>query len=92
MKIREITYDPRARAGYVYFSDKPVAKTVQHSHFINLDLDRKNGLVGIELLWIGTRRFTDQVSGALNHLAREYHMPAQLRLHPEKLAEILPPS
>jgi len=55
MKIREVTYDPRARAGYVYFSDKPVAKTVQHSGFINLDLDRKGGLVGIELLWTGSR-------------------------------------
>lgn len=44
MKIQEVTYDPRARAGYVYFSDKPVAKTVQNSDFINLDLDRKGGL------------------------------------------------
>ncbi len=92
MKIREITFDPQARAGYVYFSDKPVVKTVQHSSFINLDLDRKGGLVGIELLWIGTRRFTDQVRGALNHLAREYRLPELRRLHPEKLSEILPPS
>ena len=72
MKIRKVTYDPRARAGYIYFSDKPVAKTVQHSSFISLDLDRKGGLVGVELLWIGTCRFTGQVRGTLNQLAREY--------------------
>ncbi len=54
MKIPEVTYDPRAIVGYVYSSDKSVAKSVRHSYFINLDLDREGGLVGIELLWKGS--------------------------------------
>lgn len=92
MKIREITYDPRAKAGYLYFNDKPIAKTVQHSGFINLDLDRKGGLVGIELMWIEAGRFTDQVRGALNHLAQKCRMSELRWLRPEKLSQILPPT
>lgn len=52
MRILEITYDPEARAGYLYFSRKPVAKTVHRTGAVNLDLDKQGRLIGIELLGI----------------------------------------
>lgn len=92
MKILEITYDPQAKASYICFSEKPVAKTVEYADFINLDLDDKGHLLGIELLWVRPRKVTVQIHQKLAQLAREYRMPELRRLHPEKLAEILQPA
>lgn len=92
MKILEVTYDPQAKASYISFSDNPVTKTVEYADFINLDLDEKEHLIGIELLWVRPRQVTVQIHRKLNQLAREYHMPELRRLHPEKLAEILQPA
>ena len=91
MKILGITYDPQAKASYISFSDKAVAKTIEYVDFINLDLDERGFLLGIELLWVRPRQVTVQIYRKLSQLAREYHMPELRRLHPEKLAEILQP-
>jgi len=92
MKILEITYDPQAKASYISLSDEPVARTTEYADFINLDLDKKGDLVGIELLWMRPRKVTVQIHQKLEQLAHEYHMPELRRLHPEKLAEILQPA
>ena len=92
MKILEITYDPQAKASYIALSDEPVARTVEYADFINLDLNKKGDLIGIELLWMRPRKVTVQIHQKLEQLASEYHMPELRRLHPEKLAEILQPA
>ncbi|MBI3615428.1 MAG: DUF2283 domain-containing protein [Candidatus Omnitrophica bacterium] len=88
----EIAYDIQAKAAYIKLSDDRVAKTIEYADFINLDLDDKGQLVGIELLWVRPRQVAVQIHRKLNQLAREYHMPELRRLHPEKLAEILQPA
>ena len=92
MKILEITYDPQAKASYICFSERSVAKTVEYADFINLDLDDRGQLIGIELLWVRPRQVTVQIHRKLDQLAREYRMPELRRLHHEKLAEILQPA
>ena len=92
VKVLEVTYDPQAKASYIVLSDEPVAKTVEYADFINVDIDSKGGLVGIELLWIRPRKVTVQIHRQLDQLAQEYHLPILRRLHPEKLAEILQPA
>ena len=91
-RILEVTYDPQAKASYIALSDEPVAKTVEYADFINLDLNSKEQLVGIELLWVRPRKVTVQIHQKLNRLAEEYHLPILRRLHPEKLAEVLQPA
>ena len=88
-KILEITYDPQAKASYIALSDEQVAKTVEYADFINLDLNAKGHLIGIELLWVQPRKVTVQIHQKLNSLADKYHIPDLRRLHPEKLAEVL---
>ncbi len=92
IKILEITYDPQAKASYIALSEKSVSKTVEYADFVNLDLDSKGDLVGIELLWVRPRKVTVQVHRKLAQLAEEYRIPELRRLHPEKLAEILQPA
>ena len=91
-KILEVTYDPQAKASYIALSDEAVANTVEHNDFINVDLDSKGRLVGIELLWIRPRKVTVQIHRTLGQLADQYHIPILRRLHPEKLAEVLQPA
>lgn len=91
-QILEVTYDPQAKASYVSLSNEPVAKTVEYADFINLDLDTKGRLVGIELLWVRPRMVAVQIHHKLSELATTYHVPDLRRLHPEKLAEILQPA
>jgi uncharacterized protein YuzE len=92
MKILEVTYDPQAKASYIALSDERVVKTVEYADFVNLDLDSKGRLVGIELLWVRPRKVTIQIHRKLSQLAQEYHIPELRRLHPEKLAEVLQPA
>lgn len=91
-RVLEITYDLQAKAGYVYFSGRSVARTVECADSIYLDLDRRGQLIGIELLQISNRQPAWQLHFRLNRLTREYRMPELSRLHPEKLAEILQPA
>lgn len=91
-KVLEITYDPQAKASYIALSDEPVAKTVEYADFINLDLDGRGHLIGIELLWIRPRQVAVQIHRKLNRLAEEYRIPDLRHLHPEKLAEVLQPA
>ena len=91
-QILEVTYDPQAKASYIALRNEPVAKTVEYADFINLDLDAKGRLVGIELLWVRPRMVTVQIHHKLAQLATKYHVPYLRRLHPEKLAEILQPA
>ena len=91
-QILEVTYDPQAKASYIALRNEPVAKTVEYADFINLDLDAKGRLVGIELLWVRPRMVTVQIHDKLAQLATKYHVPDLRRLHPEKLTEILQPA
>lgn len=92
MRVLEVAYDSQAKASYIALNDEPVAKTLEYADFINLDLNKRGDLIGIELLWMRPRKVTVQIHQKLEQLAREYHMPELRRLHPEKLAEILRPA
>jgi len=45
-----IEYDREADAVYIYLQEKEVAKTIQLSQGVNVDLDAQGRLIGIEVL------------------------------------------
>jgi uncharacterized protein YuzE len=45
-----LTYDQEADAVYVYFSDRPVARTEELSDVVNVDYDSSGDEVGVEFL------------------------------------------
>jgi len=47
-----ITYDSEADAMYIYFSEKPVDKTVRASSRVMVDLDSEENVRGIEVLCV----------------------------------------
>ncbi len=47
-----ITYDSEADAMYIYFSEKPVEKTVRVSSRVMVDLDADENVRGIEMLFV----------------------------------------
>ena len=51
-KIQQISIDPQYGCLYLQFSGEKVAKTVEHSPSVNIDLDKNGGLVGIEFVGV----------------------------------------
>ena len=47
-----ITYDAEADAMYIYFSEKPVDRTVRASGRVMVDLDSEENVRGIEVLFV----------------------------------------
>ncbi len=52
--ITPFSIDPQGGCLYLQFSSEKVAETQEHTDFINIDLDKKGGLVGIE--FVGFKR------------------------------------
>lgn len=46
----KITYDKFANAAYIYISNKKFGRTIPVTDTIILDLDKKGGLIGVEIL------------------------------------------
>jgi uncharacterized protein YuzE len=44
------TYDATTKAGYLYLSDAPVAKTTELRPNVFIDRDKDGNLVGVEIL------------------------------------------
>ena len=46
----DVTYDPEARAYYVYLARRPVAQTLQVNDCVLVDVDADGSAVGLEVL------------------------------------------
>lgn len=68
-KVR-IVVDQDAGAAYMTLTDRPVARTVEATENIYVDLDEFNMVVGIELLTL------HGVKLPITSLAYEYHLPS----------------
>lgn len=85
-KIKQITIDPQYGCLYVQFSSEKVAKTVEHSPFVNIDLDKSGGLVGIE--FVGVKRAGGNFKQVFIELAKIYNRP-ELKEIPSELKQDL---
>ncbi len=47
-----ISYDEKADAMYIYWTEKPVDKTTEISNRVKVDLDKEDNLRGIEILFV----------------------------------------
>lgn len=47
-----ISYDEKADAMYIYWTEKPVDKTAEISNRVKVDLDNEDNLRGIEILFV----------------------------------------
>jgi len=75
----KISFDTLAKAVYIEIEKKKVAKTVEFAPEVFLDFDYKKRLIGIELLNPGTFY--------LKRIARKYHRPELMKVHPRVMAE-----
>ena len=80
--LQQISIDPQGGCLYLQFSNEKIAKTLQHTDFINIDLDRKGGLVGIE--FVGVKQAKQGLKHIFVELAKKYKMP-ELRGVPAEL-------
>ncbi len=72
-----ISYDNDAKVLYIALSaDSKAAKTVEFSSQTFLDLDRRGGLIGIEMLRPNR--------SDLQRIAKKYHHPELSRIHPAR--------
>ena len=84
--IKYISFDPTYGCLYLKFSDEPVARTHEHSDYINIDFDAKGEIRGIEFIFV-TRAFGNMKS-VFVELARTYNRP-NLKKVPSELKEDL---
>jgi uncharacterized protein YuzE len=49
------TYDPEADAAYFKVKKAKVARTIQLQNWLLADVDRKGGLIGVEMLFVSKR-------------------------------------
>ena len=80
--LQQISIDPLGGCLYLQFSDERVIKTLEHSDFINIDLDNKGKLVGIE--FIGVKKVKRNLRHIFVELAKIYKQP-ELRNIPAEL-------
>ncbi len=85
-KIQQITIDPQYGCLYVQFSGEKVAKTVEHSPSVNIDLDKSGGLIGIE--FVGVKRAGGDFKQVFIELAKIYNRP-ELKEIPTELKQDL---
>lgn len=72
-KIQQITIDPQYGCLYLQFSGEKIAKTVQHSPAVNIDLNKGGGLVGIE--FVGVKKSGGNFKQVFVELAKVYNRP-----------------
>ncbi len=81
-KIQQITIDPQYGCLYVQFSNEKIAKTVEHSPSVNIDLDKAGGIVGIE--FVGVKKAGGNLKQVFVELAKVYNRP-ELKKVPTEL-------
>ena len=84
--LQQINIDPQGGCLYLQFSNEKVSKTLEHTDSINIDLDKKGLLVGIE--FVGVKRIKPGMKNIFIELSEKYHMP-QLRNVPSELKKDL---
>jgi uncharacterized protein YuzE len=84
--LQQINIDPLGGCLYLQFSNEKVARTQEHTDFINLDLDKKGELVGIE--FVGVKKFKAGLKQCFIELAKKYKRP-ELRQVPIELKKDL---
>ena len=84
--LQQISHYPQGGCLYLQFSTEKVSKTLEHTDFINIDLDNKGKLVGIE--FIGVKKVKRIMKDVFIELAKKYHEPA-LRSIPQELKKDL---
>ena len=80
--VQQISIDPIGGCLYLQFSNEKVAKTSEHTDFINLDLDKHGKLVGIE--FVGVKKVKHGLKSIFVELAKIYKRP-ELRNIPAEL-------
>ena len=80
--LQQISIDPQFGCLYLQFSQEKITKTVQHTDFINIDLDKKGSLVGIE--FVGVKKIKRNMRRIFIELARVYNRP-ELKSIPKEL-------
>ena len=71
--VQQISIDPVGGCLYLQFSNEKVARTLEHTDFINLDLDKSGKLVGIE--FVGVKRVKRGLKNVFIELAKIYKRP-----------------
>lgn len=84
--LQQISIDPQFGCLYLQFSGEKVAKTIEHTDFINIDLDKKGGLVGIE--FVGVKKIKTGLRKIFVELAKIYNRP-ELKHIPSELKQDL---
>ena len=86
MTLQQITIDPQFGCLCLQFSNEKVAKTVEHSPSVNIDLDKNGGFVGIE--FIGVKKTGGNFKQVFVELAKVYNRP-ELKKIPTELKQDL---
>lgn len=79
--LQQISIDPQFGCLYLQFSSEPIVKTIEHTDFINIDLDKKGRLVGIE--FVGVKKIRHGLKHIFLELARVYNRPELKRIPSE---------
>ena len=79
--IKEIRLDVNSGCFYLLFSHNKIAKTVEHSHSVNVDFDDKGQLVGIE--FVGVKKAQGNFRQIFVELAKAYDKPELQRIPAE---------
>jgi len=87
-KIQQITIDPQYGCLYLQFSGEKVAKTVEHSPSVNIDLDKDGGLVGIEFVGVKQAGGNTNFKQVFIELSKIYNRP-ELKEIPTELKQDL---
>ncbi len=80
--LQQISIDPVGGCLYLQFNNEKVTKTLEHTDFINLDLDKNEKLVGIE--FVGVKKVRHGLKQIFIELAKIYKRP-ELRNIPAEL-------
>ncbi len=84
--IHYVEYDPRFECLYIQLSPDKVSTTIEHSDHINIDLDKKGGIVGIE--FVGVKHGAKHFNAVFSDLGKIYNRP-ELKEVPKQLKQNL---
>jgi uncharacterized protein YuzE len=76
--LQQISIDPQYQCLYLQFSGEKISKTVEHTDFINIDLDKNGQLVGIE--FVGVKKIRHGLKHIFLELAKVYNRPELKRI------------
>ncbi len=76
--LKQISIDPQHHGLYLQFSGEKITKTIEHTDFISIDLDKKGRLVGIE--FVGVKKIQHGMKHIFLELAKAYNLPELKRI------------